>query len=161
TGFVGGHIAEACIARGAKVSTIARPGSDTSFLERLGVQIRRGDLMDGRLVGDAIDGANVIVHCAAQVGDWGRVEEYREVNVHALKGLLEACKGRGLERFVQMSSLGVYAARHHYGTDESEPLPDRHMDGYTQTKVEAEKLALEYHRNYGVPVVILRPGFIY
>src|SRR5260370_29471557 len=35
------------------------------------------------------------------------------------------------------------------------------MDGYTQTKVEAERLALSYHREHGVPVVILRPGFVY
>ena len=66
-----------------------------------------------------------------------------------------------LQRFVHMSSLGVYAARHHYGTDETEPLPANAIDGYTQTKVEAEQLALRYYRDYGVPVVVLRPGFVY
>ena len=65
------------------------------------------------------------------------------------------------ERFVHFSSLGVYAARHHHGTDETEPLPERHMDGYTQSKVESEQLALRYYREHGVPVVVLRPGFIY
>ena len=75
--------------------------------------------------------------------------------------MLDACVGRPLRRFVHMSSLGVYAARHHYGTDESEPLPAQHMDGYTQTKVESEQLVLQYHRQHGVPVVVLRPGFIY
>src|SRR5262249_48256647 len=64
-------------------------------------------------------------------------------------------------RFVHLSSLGVYEARHHYGTDESAPLPESHIDGYTQTKVESEKLALQYQREHGVPVVVLRPGFIY
>ncbi len=60
-----------------------------------------------------------------------------------------------------MSTLGVYEARHHYGTDESEPLPAGHIDGYTQSKVEAEQLALAYYREHGVPVVVLRPGFVY
>jgi nucleoside-diphosphate-sugar epimerase len=41
------------------------------------------------------------------------------------------------------------------------PLPERHLDSYAQTKVEAEKLALQYYRDFGVPVVILRPGFVY
>src|SRR5262249_28187216 len=41
------------------------------------------------------------------------------------------------------------------------PLPQFHVDGYTQTKVESEKLALSYQREHGVPVVVLRPGFIY
>jgi nucleoside-diphosphate-sugar epimerase len=161
TGFVGSHVAEACRARGDSVSAIARPGSDTEWLENLGVTILRGDFTDPALARQALESADVVVHCAAKVGDRGPVEEYRAVNVEGLRGLLEACKGRRLDRFVHMSSLGVYEPRHHYGTDESEPLPQNHVDGYTQTKVEAERLALEYHRKHGVPVVVLRPGFVY
>jgi nucleoside-diphosphate-sugar epimerase len=161
TGCVGGHIAEACVGRGDAVSTIARLSSDTGLLDRLGVTIHRGDLVDTEVVRKAVADSDVVVHCAAKVGDWGPVEEYRAVNVEALRGLLEACKDKGLKRFVHMSSLGVYAARHHFDTNETEPLPAQHMDGYTQTKVEAEQLALLYHREHGVPVVALRPGFIY
>ena len=108
-----------------------------------------------------VRGAEVVFHCAAKVGDWGPVEDYRAVNVEALRGLLEACRGRPLRRFVHFSSLGVYAARHHHGTDETAPLPERHVDGYTQSKVESERLALQYQREHGVPVTVLRPGFIY
>jgi nucleoside-diphosphate-sugar epimerase len=161
TGFVGSHVAEACAARGMRVSTIARPAGDTTLLEALGATIHRGDLVEADLVRQAVEGADVVVHCAAKVGDWGPVEDYRGVNVEGLRTLLEACRGRTLRRFVHMSTLGVYAARHHYGTDESEPLPADHVDGYTQTKVEAERLALGYQRNHGVPVVVLRPGFVY
>lgn len=161
TGFVGGHLAEACTARGIAVTTIARPTSDTTLLERLGVRIHRGDLADRAVVQQALDDVGVVVHCAAKVGDWGPVEEFRATNVEALRGLLEACRGRQLRRFVHLSTLGVYAARHHHGTDESEPPPTDHMDGYTQTKVEAERLVLQYHREHGLPAVVLRPGFIY
>ena len=108
-----------------------------------------------------MEGIDAVVHCAAKVGDWGPVEEYRKVNVEGLRHLLDACRGRPLKRFVHLSSLGVYAARHHHGTDESEPLPAQHVDGYTQSKVESEQLALAYQREQGVPVVVLRPGFIY
>ena len=103
----------------------------------------------------------MVVHCAAKVGDWGPVEDYRRANVEGLRRLLEAAKGRNLHRFVHLSSLGVYEARHHYGTDETVPPPAKHVDGYTQSKVEAEAVAVEYYRNHGVPVTILRPGFIY
>jgi nucleoside-diphosphate-sugar epimerase len=161
TGFVGGHVAEAAVSRGHAVSTIARPESDTSLLDRLGVTVIRGDLTDPEVVRRAVEGIDVIVHCAAKVGDWGPVEDYRAVNVEALRSLLEACHNKSLRRFVHLSSLGVYAARDHFGTDETEPLPARHMDGYTQTKVEAEHLALDAHRLHGTPVVVLRPGFIY
>lgn len=161
TGFVGGHLAEACVARGHTVRTIARPTSDTALLDRLGATVHRGDFSDRDLVQRVLEDTDVVVHCAAKVGDWGPVEDYRAVNVQALRGLLEACTGKPLQRFVHLSTLGVYAARHHYGTDETEPLPARHIDGYTQTKVEAERLVLDAYRSHGVPCVVLRPGLVY
>jgi nucleoside-diphosphate-sugar epimerase len=161
TGFVGSHLAEACAGRGMSVRTIARAKSATGLLEKLGVSIVRGDLADAGSLRQAVAGVDFVVHCAAKVGDWGPVEEYRAVNVDALRLLLDACAGHPLKRFVDISSLGVYAARDHHATDESEPLPAQHMDGYTQTKVEAERLVLEYHRDQSLPVVVLRPGFIY
>lgn len=161
TGFVGSHVAEVLIQRGDAVRTIARAGSDTALLETLGVGIVRGDLTDPVAVQQAVAGVEVVIHCGAKVGDWGHVDEYRKVNVEGLRLLLDAVAGQPLQRFVLVSSLGVYAARHHYGTDETEPLPKFHIDGYTQSKVEAETLALEYHRKQAVPVAILRPGFIY
>jgi nucleoside-diphosphate-sugar epimerase len=161
TGFVGSHLAEACRERGYAVRALARPGSDTNVLERIGAIICRGDLGHPDSVREAVDGADLVFHCAAKVGDWGPVEDYRLINVEGLRTLLEACRGRPLKCFVHLSTLGVYPARNHYGTDETEPLPDNHMDGYTQTKVEAEKLALQFHHEHGVPVVVLRPGFIY
>jgi nucleoside-diphosphate-sugar epimerase len=161
TGFIGGHVAEEFLGRGWQVATIARPSSDTSVLERLGVAIHRGDLADTTLLQKIVPDVDVIVHSAAKVGDWGPVEDYRAVNVHALRGLLDACKGQDLRCFIHMSSLGVYAARHHHGTTEDEPLPEKHADGYTQSKVEAEQLVMQYYRDFGIPVVVLRPGFVY
>ena len=161
TGFVGSHAAEALAARGDPVRALVRDGADTALLEKLGAQLVRGDLTDATSLARAADGVDVVVHCAAKVGDWGHVDEYRNVNVEGLRRLLDAVAGRPLHRFVHVSTLGVYAARHHFGTDETEPLPESHIDGYTQSKVETERLALEYHRRHGVPVTVLRPGFIY
>ncbi len=161
TGFVGSHVAEALAARGDAVRTLARESSDTALLQKLGATIIRGDLTSADAVKRAAEGADAVIHCGAKVGDWGHVDEYRKVNVEGLRHLLDAVCGRPLDRFVLVSTLGVYAARHHYGTDETEPLPESHIDGYTQSKVEAERLALEYHRRQQVPVTVLRPGFIY
>lgn len=158
SGFVGGHAVDACVARGFPVVALVRTGSKTEDLEKPGVSLVRGELHDDALLRQALDGIDVVVHTAAKVGDWGPVDEYRSVNVAGTRHLLTACRGRPLRRFVYLSTLGVYAARHHYGTDEHEPLPAQHMDGYTQSKVEAEKLVFAER---DVPVTVLRPGFIY
>jgi nucleoside-diphosphate-sugar epimerase len=161
TGFVGSHVAETLLRRGDRVRALARASADTSFLESLGAEIVRGDLSDPASLPKAVEGMDVVVHCAAKVGDWGHVDGYRAVNVEGLRALFDAVLNRPLHRFVVVSTLGVYEARHHHGTDESEPLPDRHIDGYTQSKVEAERLALQYKRKQNLPVTILRPGFVY
>jgi nucleoside-diphosphate-sugar epimerase len=161
TGFVGGHLAEEAVRRGWAVRTLARAGSDTALLSRLPAAMVRGDLGDAAALREAVQGVDVVFHCAAKVGDWGPVEDYRAVNVEGTRALLDACLSASVSRFVYFSSLGVYAARHHHGTDETAPLPARHIDGYTQTKVEAERLVLRYHQEHKLPAVVLRPGFIY
>src|SRR5262245_8182240 len=140
TGFLGGHIAEACVQRGRTVSALVRPTSDTSLLEKLGVTLHQGDMNDPSSVRQALADVDVVIHCAGKLGDWGPVDDYRKVNVEGLRVLLEACKGQALSRFIHMGSLAVYAPRHHYGTDETEPLPKKHRDGYAQSKMEAEEL---------------------
>jgi nucleoside-diphosphate-sugar epimerase len=162
SGFVGGHVADAVLRRGWPMHLLARSGSDLSRYEKEpGVTVFRGEMTDANLVRQALQEVEAVIHCAAKVGDWGPTEDYRRANVEPLRVLLDSCKGQALGRFVHISSLGVYAAQHHYGSDETVPPPEHHVDGYTQSKVEAEKLALQYYRDFGVPVAILRPGFVY
>jgi len=160
-GLVGSSLAEASVKRGYKVKALIRTGSDGSFLESLGVEVVRGDLQDKSLPIEATQGVDTVFHCAAKVGDWGSVDSYRQVNVEGLRKLLDSLNPAQLYKFVHFSSLGVYEARHHHQTDESTPPPDQHFDGYTQSKMESEKLALQYHKDKGYPIVVLRPGFIY
>src|SRR4051794_12529608 len=98
TGFIGSHVAEMLVQRGEQVCTIARPQSDTEFLDALGVGVQRGDLTDPALIRKLVLDVDGIIHCAARLGDWGPVEDYRAVNVEALRVMLEACKGQPLSR---------------------------------------------------------------
>jgi nucleoside-diphosphate-sugar epimerase len=106
-------------------------------------------------------GADWVFNCAAKVGDWGTLAEFRRLNVDALRLLLEAASQARVERFVHVSSLGVYEGRDHYGTDETVPPAASSLDAYTRSKTEAEALVLQYHRASGLPATVVRPGFIY
>ncbi|MFO0919729.1 MAG: NAD-dependent epimerase/dehydratase family protein [Planctomycetaceae bacterium] len=162
TGLVGSHVVQEACRRGWKVRALVRSPAAASELSGWGAELATGDLGDTASLKKAVEGATVIVHCAAKVGDWGPTESYRAINVHGLETLLEAAEASGkLKRFVHISSLGVYQARDHYGTDETEQPSTTGIDGYTLTKVEAEKLVLEHARDRKLPAVVLRPGFIY
>jgi len=161
TGLVGSHAAEEALKRGHHVRALVRPTSDTRLLKEWGVETLVGDLEDAAVLKAGASGADWIFNCAAKVGDWGTLEEFRRLNVGALRLLLEAATEARVERFVHVSSLGVYEGRDHFRTDETVPPAANSLDAYTRSKTEAEALALEYHRERGLPVAIVRPGFIY
>ncbi len=162
TGFVGSHVVQRARELGITTRALVRESSDTALLDEWGVEKITGDFFDHDALKKAVTGTTIIVHCAAKVGDWGPIDDYRAVNVRGLEHLLLEAEAAGsLQRFIQVSSLGVYEGRDHHGTDETEPPSLTGMDGYTVTKAEAERLVLDHVRDHNLPATVLRPGFIY
>ena len=161
TGLVGGHAVEEALRRGHRVRALVRSTSDTRWLDEWGVEKVAGDLEDKAALERGVAGADWVFNCAAKVGDWGTLEEFRRLNVEALRLLLDAAATARVERFVHVSSLGVYEGRDHHGTDESVPPAADSLDAYTRSKTEAEALVLAYHKERGLPAAVVRPGFIY
>jgi 2-alkyl-3-oxoalkanoate reductase len=161
TGLVGSHVVEEAVRRGHRVRALVRSTSDIRHLERCGVEMITGDLADANALRVGVTGADWVFNCAAKVGDWGTLEEFRALNVDAFELLLEAAAVANVSRFVHVSSLGVYEGRDHHGTDERTPPASNSLDAYTRSKTEAEALALRYYKDRGLPVAIVRPGFIY
>ena len=162
TGLVGSHVLERARTLGLRTRALVRASSDTALLKEWGVEIVAGDMASAESLKAAVDGVTLIVHCAAKVGDWGPTEAYRDVNVKGCDNLMTAAESTGqLKRYIHIGSLGVYEARDHHGTDETEPPNTRGIDGYTLTKVESEQLVLKHIAENGLPGTVLRPGFIY
>jgi nucleoside-diphosphate-sugar epimerase len=162
SGMVGSLTARRAVELGYQVRVLVRASSQRDELDRLGVEFAEGDLAEPESLPPAVADVDVVVHAAAHVGDWGPAEKYRAINVFALEHLLAAVEREGrLKRWVQISSLGVYPARHHYGTDETVPPDLEGLDGYTRTKAEAEVVLRRHIEEHQLPAVILRPGFIY
>jgi nucleoside-diphosphate-sugar epimerase len=161
TGLVGGHAVEEALRRGYRVRALVRASSDTRWLDQWNVEKIAGDLADAQALRLGVSGADWVFNCAAKVGDWGTLQEFRKLNVEALELLLEAASEAGVKLFVHVSSLGVYEGRDHFGTDETVPPAANSLDAYTRSKTEAEALVLEFHKEHGLPAVIVRPGFIY
>ena len=137
---------------------MVRPTSDLRLIDGVDVELFEGDLGDYDCFPKALEGIDVVVHTGAHIGDWGPAEKYRAINVVGLEHFLTAAEREGcLKRWIQISSLGVYAARHHYGTDETVPPSLKGLDGYTQTKAEAEEVLKRHIQEFELPAVIMRP----
>jgi nucleoside-diphosphate-sugar epimerase len=161
TGLLGSHVAEKLIARGERVRALVRPAGDTTFLQQLGVELVTGDLADRESLRQVVDGADVVYHCAARVGDWGPWKLFREQIVDATANLLDACRAASVGRVLHTSSVIVYGhpkVRSDFFT-EDEPLGQHPWvwDYYCRAKIKAEELYQHYER----PWTIVRPSWIY
>ena len=162
TGMVGSAFARRAAEAGYHVQALVRRGSNRSALDGIPIEFIDGDLAEPESLPAALANVEIVVHTAAHVGDWGPAEKYRAINVIALEHMIHAAvRSPRLRRWVQVSSLGVYPARHHFGTDETVPADAVGLDGYTRTKAEAEALLNHHVREHKFPAVIVRPGIIY
>lgn len=162
SGMVGQALVPRLIEEGYQVSAMVRPSSDRSALEGFEVRFVEGDLSKPETLPAVVDGIEYVVHTAAHVGDWGPAEMYRQINVVALEHLITAVRRNdNFKRWIQVSSLGIYPAVDHHGTDETSPANLAGLDGYTRTKAEAEVVLNRYIDEHQFPAVIVRPGFIY
>ena len=59
TGMLGGQVVTELLSRGKRVRALVRPTSDAKSLERAGVEIVRGDMMDPRSLLQAMDDAQL------------------------------------------------------------------------------------------------------
>jgi nucleoside-diphosphate-sugar epimerase len=161
TGLLGSHIAEQLVARGERVRALVRPTSETAFLRRLGADLAVGDLQDMGSVRRAVEGADVVYHSAAHVGEWGPWALYQARIIDATRHLLEACRAQAVNRVLHVSSITVYGhPRPRPGLfAEDEPLGQNLWiwDYYCRAKIEAERLVRAYDRDW----TIVRPTWIF
>jgi nucleoside-diphosphate-sugar epimerase len=131
------------------------------------VEFRFGDLAISESLDMATQGCSAVVHCAALVGERGKEEDYFRVNVTGTRRLYNSALAAGCQRFVHVSTLGVYDLRDHFGTTETAALSVKGIDAYTRSKIAAEAFLLaesskRHQTTKTAPLlVILRPGFTY
>ncbi|MCC7018510.1 MAG: NAD-dependent epimerase/dehydratase family protein [Ardenticatenales bacterium] len=169
-GFIASHLAERLLADGHTVLGVdcftdyyPRPVKERNLAGALAhpaFTFVEGDLrtMDVRPL---VEQAECIVHLAAMGGllqSWTAFEAYQGCNILATQRLLEAMRQvGGGRRIVHISTSSVYG-RESSGGEARVPAPD---SPYGVTKLAAEHLVQAYHRNFDVPMTILRYFSIY
>ncbi|HWZ33718.1 MAG TPA: hopanoid-associated sugar epimerase [Bryobacteraceae bacterium] len=155
TGFVGWHVARKLLDRGDPVRVLARDPARVRELE--GVETVRGDLRDPASLERAVEGCEVAFHVAADYRLWTRdPQEMFRSNVDGTRNLLAAAKRAGVERVVYTSTVGCIGMPQGGLGDESTPVSSGEMTGpYKRSKFEAERVALEFSKEF--PVVIVNP----
>ena len=158
TGFLGGHLVDRLLARGHRVTALARATSRTEELEARGVEVVRVDLARPAELAEPIRRAEALVH-AAGGGIVRDVAGFYRGNTETTRRLLEVAAVHGaLHRFVLVSSLAAHGPSAP-GRPAREEDPDAPRSHYGKSKRAAEQAALCHAELFGVTV--LRPPALY
>ena len=160
SGFVGSHLTRRLVTEGYRVKALVRTTSSLDRLKELDIDLAYGDLTDIFSLHNAVKGVEIVFHAGASVGDWVKKEEAYAVNVKGTENILNAALAARVKRFVSVSSLAVLGMKDHNATKEEAPYGAT-GDSYCDSKIESEKLVLEFGRRHNLPVTVIRPGFIY
>jgi dihydroflavonol-4-reductase len=160
SGFVGSHVARLLVQRGARVRCLVRPASRTAELRALGVDLREGDVRDAASIQQAMAGADVVFHCAADYRlDAPNSGDLHHTNVDGTDNVMRAASELGVARVVHTSSVATLSPSDD-GTpvdEQARATPDTVVGAYKRTKVLAERVAEDWARR-GLHVVIVSPS---
>lgn len=130
------------------------------------VDFFKGDLLNKTDCHKAVSNASLIIHLAA---GFGKIyKNIYENTILATRHLLDATvKDKSLKRFLIVSSFTVYKTSNLKKGEildencEVYTQPEVKGEAYCSGKVKQEEMVLNYHRNYNVPYVFIRPGHVF
>ena len=165
-GFIGSHLVEALVERGARVRALIKYNSrnDWGNIEALPATVRdvievvSGDITDPFFVHQAVKGCRTVFHLAALIGipySYIAPQHYVNVNVQGTLNVLEACRSEGVEKLVHTSTSETYGTAMYTPIDEAHPLQGQ--SPYSASKISADKMAESYYLSFGLPVATIRP----
>ncbi len=163
-GFIASHLAEACLAAGAKTRAFVHYNAlgTWGWLDQSPVQgeleILAGDLTDRDSVKQAAKGCEVIFHLGALIAipySYQAPASYVRTNIEGTLNVLQAARELGVQRVIHTSTSEVYGTARYVPIDEAHPLQGQ--SPYSASKIGADKIAESFHLSFGLPVVTIRP----
>lgn len=113
----------------------------------------RGDIRDTKIVDEAVNGIDIIVHTAAALPLYNEEDIY-SIDIDGTRNLLDAAEKHIVERFIHISSTAVYGIPDHHPLFEDDKLDG--VGPYGNAKILAEKECLKF-REKGMCIPIIRP----
>jgi nucleoside-diphosphate-sugar epimerase len=174
-GFIGSAVVQNLLERGFRnlrcftrsSKGALRLASLAARYPRTGVEVIQGNLLSRDDCRTAAKGVGVIFHLAAGRGEKFVPDAFLN-SVVTTRNLLEACvEQKSLRRFVNISSFTVYtnSGKSRGRTlDELCPVelhPELRGDAYTFAKVKQDEMVATYGMEFGIPYVLVRPGYVY
>jgi UDP-glucose 4-epimerase len=156
-GFIGSHLAEALLARGARVRGLDNFATGKRENIPPGVDFIEADLADAAAVARACIGVDAILHQGALPSVPRSVKDPRpshNANIDGTFNLLEGARAAGVQRILYAASSSAYGNQS--GFPRVETMTPQPIAPYPVQKLAGELYMQSYARVYGMETVCLR-----
>jgi len=159
-GYVGQAVVDLLVQMNVPVRAMVRDRAKGKALERPGVELVVADLQDKESLRRAVQGVYGIFHIGAIFRQAGLPEsDFFDINAEGTRRLFDVAIEAGVKRIIHCSTGGVLGHVHTPPGNENSPYNPGDM--YQRSKLEGEKIAMEYYRSGKMRGVVIRPAMIY
>jgi uncharacterized protein YbjT (DUF2867 family) len=142
TGFIGPKIVHALRSRELPVRALVRDPAKSPRLASWGCELVGGDMTRPDSLRAAVEGCDTVVHLVSI--RTGRPQQFEAIMAQGTRDLVDAARGAGAGRWIQMSASGVGEAT-------------KDLTPYYRAKWAMEQAV----SGSGIPYVVFRPTFVF
>lgn len=163
-GFIGSHLVEALIKRGAQVKALSYYNSfnywgNLEGMEGLNkIDVLSGDIRDPHYCYSITKDVDVIFNLAALIAipySYVAPNSYVDTNITGTINICQAAMQNKISRLIQTSTSEVYGTALYVPMDEKHPLQPQ--SPYSASKIGSDAMAMSYYNSFDLPLSIARP----
>jgi nucleoside-diphosphate-sugar epimerase len=159
-GFTGSYLIRNLLVRGYSIRALIRKSSNLDLIKDLDLEYVYVDLANDKINDNLMKDIDYVYHVGAAYRTEGVPKSYFwDVNVEGTRKLLIAAKEANVKKFIHCSTVGVQ------GDIKNPPAKETHPnnpgDHYQESKLEGEKLALQFFKSNDLNGTVVRPVGIY
>lgn len=161
TGFIGQHLVRRLVQDGHELRCLVRNPARAKDLQSSTVQLVVGGVNDPQSYHNAMQGCDWLFHLANIYSMW-EVDpgQYWQVNVEGTRCVLQEALSAGVKKVVYVSTVAVFGKPDQSPfVEESQPGPVLFSE-YARTKAAGNRVAWDFYRHQGLPLVVLYPGIV-
>ncbi|GAC1557922.1 MAG: NAD(P)H-binding protein [Herpetosiphon sp.] len=142
TGYVGSYLVAKLRTRNEPVRLLVRDPARYAHLAHGNIELVKGDVTDPQSLEPALAGVDVVINLVAIIRELPGGVTFERINYGGTVNIVDAAKAAGVQRFLQMSALGV--------------RPDPKLP-YFDTKYRAQ----QYVQQSGLDWTIFQPSVVF
>lgn len=161
TGYIGQKLVTKLLNQGHHIHALCRVTPDSKVFENKRIRIFNGDLLNQRILDEAMNGCDQVYHMAAYARVWARnPKTFFDINVKGTVNVLETAVKHGIKKVVVTSTGGTYGPSNGKPNTEDSLRTVDFYNEYESSKFIAEEKVNQYVCR-GLDAVIVHPTRVY